>query len=257
MMKPARMKPEMKVVAGVTELSWRAAEEFVRRAKEAVHAKGSFTVALSGGSTPRSVYALLVSTAEIPFRAQAPWDKTHFFWGDERHVPPEHSDSNYRMAHDTMLSKVPVPSENVHRIKSENPDAGKAAEEYAQTLREHFKLDVGQWPRFDLVLLGMGADGHTASLFPGTSVLQEQILLVAAPWVEKFHSYRITLTFPVLNNAACVMFLVSGADKAGTLRAVLQGDKEAGLFPAQRVCPPNGKLLWLVDRPATRLLHFE
>jgi 6-phosphogluconolactonase len=197
-------------------------------------------------------YSLLANEASL--KVQMPWERTHFFWGDERHVPPDHSDSNYRIAYEAMFSKAPVPAANVHRIKSELEDARQAAAEYEQTLRDFFELGTGQLPRFDLVLLGMGPDGHTASVFPGTEALSERRRLVVANRVEKFDSYRITLTLPVLNNAACVMFLVSGAEKAATLRAVLEGDNGPEPYPAQLVQPTNGRLIWLVSREAARLL---
>ncbi len=176
---------EIEVVASVQELSRIAAEQFVRLAVEAVREKGLFTVALSGGATPRNVYAKLANQNE-PLRAQLPWNKIHFFWGDERHVPPDHPDSNYRMAREAMLERAAVPTENVHRIKSENADAANAADDYEQALREFFRLKEEQLPCFDLILLGMGPDGHTASIFPGTDVINEKHRLVAAPWIEKF-----------------------------------------------------------------------
>lgn len=246
------MKPDIRIVANSEELSRVAATEFVNQAKEAVQAKGTFTVALSGGSTPKSLYTLLADDAAL--RVVVPWDKVHFFWGDERHVPPDHPDSNYRMAHEALLSKVSVPPTNVHRIKSEHPEASRAADEYDQMLREFFGLAAEQFPQFNLVLLGMGPDGHTASLFPGTEALREQTHLVVANRVEKFDTYRITLTPPVLNSAAAIIFLVSGEEKAETLQAVLQGEKQPERFPAQLISPTHGTLLWLVDRPAARLL---
>jgi 6-phosphogluconolactonase len=158
------------------------------------------------------------------------------------------------MAYEALLSKVPVPATNVHRIKSEYPDAHQAADEYEQELREFFRLEAGQFPRFDLLLLGMGPDGHTASLFPGTAALHEQTRLVVANWVEKFNTYRITLTLPVINNAAHIIFLVSGEEKAETLRAALQSEAQPQRFPVQLVNPAHGTLLWLMDRQAARLL---
>ncbi len=246
-------KAEIQVLSNLKELTRRAAEEFVLQAVEAVQAKGFFTVALSGGSTPKGLYSLLADENE-EFRARVAWDKIHFFWGDERHVPPDHPESNYRMAYEALLSKVPVPPDNVHRIKAENPNAADAARDYEEILREFFKLGQGQKPRFDLVLLGMGPEGHTASLFPGSEVIHEKSRLVAAPWVEKFKTYRITLTPPVLNNAICVMFLVGGEEKAETLKSVLQGEYRPDRFPAQVIQPVNGKLVWLVDREAARFL---
>ncbi len=247
------VKDYIQVATNAQELSRLAAEQFVHLAVEAVRAKRLFTVALAGGSTPRSLYALLANEKE-PYRAQLPWERIHFFWGDERHVPSDHPDSNYRMASETMLANVPVPLENVHRIKSENADAAKAADEYDQTLRKFFRVAEGQLPRFDLILLGMGPDAHTASIFPGTDVINEKNRLVVAPWVEKFKSYRITLTPPVLNNAAAVIFLVNGTEKAKVLREVLEGGHQPERLPAQLIRPNKGKVLWLVDQEAAHLL---
>ena len=247
-------QPDIRILADAGELSRVAAVECVRLANEAVGVRGRFTVALSGGSTPNGVYGLLADS-KADFRAHVPWDRLHVFWGDERHVPPDHPESNYHMAHEALLARVPVPPENVHRIPAENPDATQAAEEYAKGLREFFRLEAGQFPRFDLILLGMGADGHTASLFPGTTAVFEETSLVVAPWIEKFKAFRITLTPPVLNHAACVIFLVSGEEKAETLRAVLQGPYQPERLPAQLLRPVNGRLLWLVDRAAARLLQ--
>jgi len=240
------------IAASPEELSQAAATEFVRHAQEAVQTKGVFTVALSGGSTPKSLYARLADEASL--RAAVPWDQVHFFWGDERHVPPNHPESNYRMAYEALLGKVPVPLAHIHRIQSEYQEASQAADEYEQELREFFRLAAGQFPCFDLLLLGMGPDGHTASLFPGTAALHEQTRLVVANWVGKFNSYRITLTLPVINNAAHIIFLISGEEKAETLREVLQSKTQPERFPVQLVRPPRGTLLWLMDRQAARLL---
>jgi 6-phosphogluconolactonase len=247
-------QPDIRILTDGEDVCRIAAGEWVRLADEAVRARGRFAVALSGGSTSKALYRLLAAD-EGGFRARLPWGQAHIFWGDERHVPPDHPDSNYRMAYEAMLSRVPVPSGNVYRIPAENPDAARAAEVYARTLREFFGVEAGRFPRFDLILLGLGADGHTASLFPGTGAVHERGRLVAAPWVEKLASHRITLTAPVLNNAAFVIFLVCGEDKAGTLRAVLEGPHEPDRLPAQLVRPVDGRLVWMVDRAAARLLR--
>jgi 6-phosphogluconolactonase len=199
------------------------------------------------------MFAILANDAAL--RNRMPWDRVHFFWGDERHVPPDHTDSNYRMTNEAMLSRVPIPPENIHRIRAENPDAGKAAEEYEQELRGFFKFETEQLPPFDCVFLGMGSDGHTASLFPGTKALHERERLVVSNWVDKLQSYRITMTTPVLNNADIVIFLVSGEEKAEPLRVVLEGEKQTDLFPSQLIEPTHGKLLWFVDQAAARLLR--
>ena len=225
----------------------------MRAANEAVAQRGRFTIALAGGSTPKSLYNLLATNA----RTALPWDRMFFFWGDERHVPPTDPDSNYRMADETMLSKIPVPTANVFRMKTENPDAAAVAEDYEQTLRKFFQQEPGQVPTFDLILLGMGPDGHTASLFPGTAALQEKSRLVLANWVEKMKTYRITLTLPVLNAARCVIFLVSGTDKAAALHAVLEEDVPGEQYPAKLVRPRQGKLIWLVDRAAASTLSSK
>jgi 6-phosphogluconolactonase len=245
--------PEIQIVADADALYQAAAAELVRQASEAVKVKGACTVALSGGSTPKGLYGALAN--DPTWRGQVPWDNMHVFWGDERHVPPDHADSNYRLAHEAMLSKVPIPPANVHRIKSEHPDARQVAEDYEQELRAFFQVSAGQLPRFDVVFLGLGPEGHTASLFPGTKALHETRRLVVSTWVGKFFTERITLTAPALNNAAGVIFLVSGDDKALALKAVLEGYDEPEQLPAQLIRPAHGRLLWLVDRAAASLLQ--
>jgi 6-phosphogluconolactonase len=237
---------DIRILTTPQELSEAAAEEVLRAAKEAVAQRGRFTIALSGGSTPKNLFNLLATNA----RNVLPWDRTFFFWGDERHVPPTDPDSNYRMADETMLSKIPVAAGNIFRIAAENPDAAAAAEAYEQTLRKFFQLEPGQVPVFDLILLGMGPDGHTASLFPNSAGLQEKSRLVIANWVDKLKTSRLTLTLPVLNAARCVAFVVSGADKATVLKTVLEDDVPGEQYPSKLVQPKNGKLIWLLDRAA-------
>jgi 6-phosphogluconolactonase len=249
-----RSEPTVRIVASAEDLARAAAEDCLRLALEAVAARGHFSIALAGGSTPKRLYALLAGDQDNGFRERFPWEKTHFFWGDERHVPPGHPDSNYRMAFETMLSKVPVLPSHLHRLESENPDASKVAKNYEQDLLQHFRLSRGAWPRFDLVLLGLGPDGHTASLFPGTEVLNETTRQAAAVWVPKFHTSRITLTAPLLNHALHILFLVSGKDKSEALREVLLGDFQPQCFPAQLIQPVQGSLQWLADREAASLL---
>lgn len=224
-----------------------AAEEVSAAALAAVAQRDRFVMALSGGHTPRGLYTLLAGDAA--FRAAIPWDRTHVFWGDERHVPPDHPDSNYRMAREALLDRVPLPGANVHRVRAEDGDAGRAAARYERELRGFFGLEGAQRPQFDFVLLGLGPDGHTASLFPGTSALEETTRLVVATHVPALGTDRITLTLPVLNHAACVTFLVVGADKAPVVHAVLEGKPRDVLLPAQRV-RPAGRLLWLLDSAA-------
>ncbi len=239
-------QPDIRLCDDAVALAHQTTEEFVRLAQESVAARGRFTVALAGGSTPKAAYALLVSAA---YRDRVPWQQIHFFWGDERHVPPDHDDSNYRMAYEAMLSKATIPAANIYRMSAEK-EAQQAADEYEATLRTAFHLVADTLPRFDLILLGMGPDGHTASLFPGTAAVHESKRLVAAPWVEKFHTFRITLTPPVLCNAAHVVFAAGGADKAETLQGVLHGPYQPDLYPSQVVKPTHGTLLWLVDKAA-------
>lgn len=230
---------EIRILKTAAELFEAAAKEFATRAAQAVRANGRFTVALSGGSTPKALYSLLATKPTIP------WDKICFFWGDERHVPPDHPESNYRMVDQALLSKVPVRPENIFRIHSEEKDAAVAALQYEQALKAFFHLSPGKFPRFDLIFLGVGPDGHTASLFPGTSALNESQRLVVANWVPKFNTHRITVTFPVLNAAACITFLVSGLDKASMLHEVLENS--AADLPSQKIRPVNGQLIWLLD----------
>jgi len=241
---------EIRTLTTPQELFDAAAELVIRATNEAVSKRGRFTIALSGGSTPKSLFNLLASNA----RTTLPWDRMFFFWGDERHVPPTDPESNYRMAEEAMLGKIPVAAGNVFRIAAENPDAAAAAEAYEQTLRKFFGLAPGQIPIFDLILLGMGPDGHTASLFPGTAAVHERSRLVVSNWVEKFKTDRLTLTLPVLNAARQVAFLVSGTDKAAVLHTVLEENVPPEQYPAKLIQPVDGKLLWLVDRAAASAL---
>jgi 6-phosphogluconolactonase len=246
----------VRIADDAAALARAGAEELAARTAEAVQTRGVATVALSGGSTPRALHALLAGDATL--RARVPWERVHVFWGDERHVPPDDPDSNYRMARETLLTRVPIPASHVHRIRAEEPDAAAAAAAYEEELRDFFTargLLAGMLPRFDLVLLGMGADGHTASLFPGSGAVHEARRLVDAPWVPKLQTSRITLTPPTLNAASVVVFLVSGTEKAETLQAVLEGPLEPDRYPSQVVRPAAGELVWLVDRPAARLLR--
>ena len=218
-----------------------AAEEFVRVGRNAIGAQGRFTVALSGGSTPKSLYSLLAEK-----HRDFTWNRTFLFFGDERHVPPDHPESNYRMVNESLLTKIQIPAKNIFRVKTEDPDPVAAALGYENEMREFLSAEEVPFPRFDLILLGMGPDGHTASLFPGSDGLKEQSRWVIANWVEKFKTNRITLTLPVLNNAAEVMFMVAGADKADMVRQVLEG-KNSPPLPSQQVQPNDGKLLWMLD----------
>jgi len=238
----------------LADLQRAGADLIFHEAREAAKARGRFTIALSGGTTPRGLYERLAGDG--PWRSGFPWAGTHVFWGDERHVPRDHPDSNARMAIEALLSKVPIPPEAIHPIAGEEPNAGRAAELYETTLRTRFGVTQGV-PRFDLVLLGMGSDGHTASLFPGTEALQEERRLVVANWVGKLFTERITMTPSVLNEAELVIFLIAGADKALPLKGVLEGPYEPQQLPAQMVRPHHGRLVYLLDRAAAGLLKKE
>lgn len=232
-------------------LAHAAAETFTRVAAEAMADRGRFVVALSGGSTPKALFSLLASPA---YRSQIEWPAAHIFWGDERLVPPGDSGSNYRQARELLLSQVPVPDSQVYRVRGELP-APDAVENYAGLLRAAAASEQA-WPRFDLVLLGLGADGHTASLFPGSAALQEQTKPVVAVTAEYAGrpAQRITLTPPVFNDARRVLFLVTGADKAATLAAVLNAPKNVQKWPAQAIQPVAGAITWYVDRLAAARL---
>ena len=236
--------PVVRVLTDPAAVFAAAAVEFLQRARTAIQGSGRFTVALSGGATPKHLYSLLAT------QSGAPWDKMRFFFSDERHVPPDHPDSNFRMANESLFSQAPIPKENIFRVPAEIPDADTAAQSYEQTLRQFFALEDDGLPRFDLILLGMGPDGHTASLFPGTAALHEDERLVAANWVEKFKTWRLTFTYPVINNAAAVLFMTTGAEKQEALLQVLQGKPDPENYPAQGIQPTNGSLLWLVDQAA-------
>jgi 6-phosphogluconolactonase len=238
-------QPDIKVFGTHEELFETAAAEFTALANAAVEKNGRFTIALSGGSTPRGLYSLLATRG-----SQIPWKNIYFFFGDERHVPPDHPDSNYKMAQESLLSKVPVPADHVFRVITENSNPENASTDYEKKLKEFFELKDDEFPRFDLILLGMGPDGHTASLFPGSRALYERHRVFVANWVEKFQTYRTTLTLPVLNNAATDMFLVTGADKTAAVAAVFDDKSQPEYFPAKLVKPTNGRLLWLLDREA-------
>lgn len=251
-MRPATAQREVQIFPEAGALTRRAAEEFLKSVAEAVAQKGSFTVALSGGSTPKALYSQL---ADEPLRSQIPWEKLHFFFGDERHAPPDGAESNFRMANEALFSKGAIKPEQITRIKGEYADTEKAALEYEQALRAYFKLKVGEYPGFDLVLLGMGEEGHTLSLFPGTKALHATDRIVVRNWVGKLYTERITLTATAANHASRVIFMVTRADKAPALKAVLEGPYEPEQLPAQLIQPASGKLLWLVDQAAGSMLE--
>jgi len=245
---------EVRILADGTAIAKRAAQEFIEAAVVAVREKGAFSVSLAGGSTPKALYSLLVTDPAL--RSEVPWDKIQLFFGDERHVGPGHPDSNFRMATETMISRVPLTKDQVVRIKGEYQDTEEAAREYEQALQSYFRLKAGEYPRFDLLLAGMGNEGHTLSLFPGTKALHADTRIVVRNWVGKLYTERITLTAPAASNAARIVFMVTGADKALALKGVLEGPYEPEQLPAQLLQPKNGKLLWLVDAAAGSMLSI-
>lgn len=235
------MTPAIRVFETPEAVALAARDEFVRRAQEAIARKKRFDVVLSGGKTPEATYRALVAS-------DVDWKRVHVWFGDERCVPPVHADSNFHMAASALLSHVPIPAANVHRMQGEL-EAYRAAEAYEQEIRESLRLDGDEWPRFDLVLLGLGADGHTASLFPGTTALDDEEQLCCATWVEKLKAYRLTLTLPVFEHAAAVLFLACGADKAHAFeQASATPQPTSSSLPAGRVRPSSGVLEWLIDR---------
>ena len=242
-------RPTVQVYADPSALAHAAADLFVARARDAIERHHRFCIALAGGSTPRALYSLL---AAPPYHDQVNWGRVWVFWGDERTVPPYDPESNYRMARETLLFHVPVPSTQVFRMLGEHPDPAMAASLYEVTMRRAFALAPNELPRFDLILLGTGPDGHTASLFPHTAALDVTDRLVVANRGEKLATTRLTLTAPVLNNAALVTFLVAGDDKADVLARVLEGPRQQEDLPSQLIAPSHGDLIWMVDQAAAR-----
>jgi 6-phosphogluconolactonase len=243
--RPCGSAPQIQIYADGAALVDATVEIILSDAALAIERRGRFTIALSGGSTPRAVYERLGDNAQLA------WDQIEFCFGDERAVPPDHPDSNARMVRESLLRHGRGKPERVHRIPAELPPA-QAAAEYERSLRKLFPGEA--WPTFDLMLLGLGADAHTASLFPGSPALAEGAAWVVDNWVEKLNTHRITLTFPVLNAARHVVFMVAGADKAPALRAALADDSDVNTAPARGVRPQPGSLTYLVDRAAAALL---
>jgi 6-phosphogluconolactonase len=235
---------KVEIFSTLDDLIQSAAVNFIAVCSDAIKERGRFTVALSGGQTPKPLHYLLTKSGQID------WSKVYVFWGDERCVPPDHQDSNYGMAFDMLLSHVPLEANQIFRMRGEIPPQ-EAAVEYQHALVSFFG---GQLPRFDLMIQGMGADGHTASLFPHNAALHVQDQWVIAPHVDKLDAWRITLTTPVINNAHNIMFMVTGADKAPALLQVLRGESNPDQYPAQLIKPAEGEILWLVDQAAAELL---
>lgn len=247
--------PSVTILADPDALALAAARRFVDQVQAAVAERSLATVVLAGGSTPLALYRLLT---EPPWRESVPWTRTHFFWGDERAVPPDHPDSNYRQAAETLLSPVLVPPAHVHRMQGElSPEAAAAAyrAELVAFQTTHDRDAPRSWPRFDLVLLGLGSDGHTASLFPGSPVEEEEPVRAVTGDYEGRPAQRITLTPLAFNDARQIDFLVTGEAKADAIRATLQGDQDPQAFPAQRIQPAAGEVRWLLDEAAASRLR--
>ena len=240
-------KGRMEICGDPAEVATRAADEFIRVAKSC-SSKGPLQCSAVGGINAKGA---LFPFASSPYIEQVPWDIVHIFWGDERCVPPDHQDSNFRMTKEAMLSKVPLSQSQIYRIEAEL-DPAVTASKYSEVLTSYFE----GLPAFDLILLGMGDDGHTASLFPGTTALHDNDHLVSAPYVEKFKTHRITLTPKVINNAALVNFLIVGDSKTKVLKEVLEGNSEPDRLPSQLIRPTHGDLFWLVDKTAASQLSF-
>jgi 6-phosphogluconolactonase len=232
------------------ELNRKAAAQFIELARRSIALEQRFAVALSGGSTPKALYSLLASPE---YREKIDWPRVHLFWGDERCVPPDHAESNFRMTLEALLSKINLPERNIHRMAGEK-DPAAAAIDYENQLRAFFASTKNAIPRFDLILLGLGEDGHTASLFPGSAALAQAERLVATAYVEKLHAHRLTLTLPVLNAAAQVTFLITGQGKAAIVKELLGSDRSTGNYPAAHVKPVEGRLTWLITADAAALL---
>ena len=242
------LQRQVRIYDNVEQLSRAAAEWFVQLASDAVARSGRFTVALAGGLTPKRLYQLL---AEPPYRDQIDWPRWEIFWNDERAVPPDHPESNYKMAWDALLSRVPVDRSRVHRMPGEAADADQTAIAYQREIAAALAVSAeGPPPTLDLVLLGIGEDGHTASLFPYTEALEEHSRWVVANHVPQRSMYRLTMTLPILNQARHVVFLVTGAGKAAVLSEILEGPSEPRRLPSQAVQPTDGQLCWLLDRQA-------
>ncbi|MBI2761900.1 MAG: 6-phosphogluconolactonase [Chloroflexi bacterium] len=233
-------------------LAWAAAARLTAAATDAVRQRGRFTIALSGGSTPLKLFRVL---ALGEWAVRLPWPYTHVFWADERCVPPDHEDSNFGAARRALLTRVPLPEEQIHRWHGEHPKPTAEAARYAEVLHEHVETLVDGNPRFDLVLLGMGADGHTASLFPHSPALGISTQPTAANYIDRLASHRLTLTYPAINAARQILFLVAGSDKAETLRRVLEGPPDPEELPSRAVVPVDGTLIWLIDEAAAAELN--
>ena len=242
----------IRIVSDAAALSQAVAEQCVTLTMRQARARGRVSVALSGGSTAQPLYTLL---AREPYRTRMPWDRLHVFWGDERCVPADHPESNFRMARDALLSRVPLPPANIHRVPVEQGDPHTVALAYERILRGWFSGDAAAAPLFDLVFLGLGADGHTASLFPRSDALRERSRWVVASSGGTPRCPRVTLTIPALNRARQLIWLIAGSPKAAAVRAILEGPVVPDDLPAQQIRPVHAAPLWLLDRAAAARLR--
>ena len=241
---------ELRILGDPSALSNTAAEEFLRLGSESIAANGRFAVALAGGTTPRPAYECIAATWKTAPGGPLDWNRVYLFWGDERRVPPDDPQSNFGMAREALIGHVPIPQENVHPMPAMFPDIPEAARMYEERLRSVLAPPADQPPRFDLILLGMGPDGHVASLFPGSAALDVKDRWVVENWVQRVETWRLTMTFPVLNQAANLIVLVSGREKARALRRVVEGPHTRPLLPAEGLKPVDGRHLWLADKAA-------
>lgn len=249
---PRTIEVEYRVYDGADALSRAAAEHFLASTRKAVAASGVARMAISGGSTPKRTFEMLANPAE-KFATAMPWERMELYWVDERMVPPDDRDSNYRMTREALLDEVPLNPERIFRIEGEL-DPEQAAARYESAIRNHLRLEGAEGPRFDVLALGMGDDGHTASLFPHTQAINEMIRIAVANHVPQKDTWRVTLTWPVINEARDVFFLIAGKDKAQPVHDVLLGKYDPEMLPAQLIRPRNGKLLVLLDKDAAALL---
>jgi len=254
------MKQMIKIFSDLEELNNFAVAKFLEIAKESIENRGFFTVSLAGGSTPKSLYKLLSSEK---FKGKIDWEKVFFFFGDERNVLPDEAQNNFKMANDNLFEPLQIKDQNIFRWETELRDAKEIAMKFEKKIKVFFVAKTEQpahadcSDRFDLILLGMGDDGHTASLFPYTEALHETEKIAVANFVEKLNDWRFTLTFPTINNARNIIFLVAGKEKAETLRDVLGGKLQPEKLPAQNIRPTNGNLFWLIDKNVAELLSND
>ncbi len=241
----------LKIFQDITELSKFAAEKFISIGNKQIEKNGRFTVALSGGSTPTHFYQMLLTDE---FKDGIDWEQVYFFLGDERDVSPMSEKSNFRLVNENLLKPLKVSNTNIFRWHTEIINASEVAESYERSIKKFFGLSNGEFPNFDLIFLGMGDDGHTASLFPFSDALNETSKIVVSNYVEKLNTKRLTFTFPTINNASNIIFMITGKDKAAALKEVLEGDENREKFPSGCISPSHGKVFWLADEKAAKLL---